>query len=52
MIMTLHEVLNTCPDWLKFCEMKGFSEWSVNEGGGDVEVELTIEEARQLGILK
>jgi len=52
MIMTLQEIMDTCPDWLRFCEVKGFSEWAVNEGGGDVQVELTTLEAHDLGIVK
>jgi hypothetical protein len=49
--MTLQEVLDTCPDWLKFCKMKGFDEYAVNEGGGHVEVNLSIQEAHKLGIV-
>jgi len=52
MIMTLQEILDTCPNWLKFCDKKGYSEWSVNEGGGDVQVHLTTQEAHELGIVK
>ena len=32
--------------------MKGVGYWAVNEGGGDVEVYLTGEEAHKLGIIK
>lgn len=52
MLMSLQEVLDTCPDWPKFCDMKGFGEWAVNEGGGNVIVELTTLEAHELGIVK
>lgn len=51
MIMTLQEIMDTCSDWLAFCDMKGFSEFTVNEGGGYIQVELTIQEARELGIV-
>ena len=51
MRMNLSEVLHSCSDWEKFCEVKGFSVWTVNEGGGDVEVELTLQEAYDLGII-
>ncbi len=51
MIMTLQEIMDTCNDWEKFCELKGFCIWSVNEGGGDVNVNLTIPEAKILGII-
>jgi hypothetical protein len=50
--MTLQEILDTCPDWLKFCEMKGFDEYAVNEGGGHIEVNLSVQEACKLGIIK
>ena len=50
--MTLQEVMDICPDWENFCEVKGFSVWAVNEGGGDVVVELTTLEAHKLGIVK
>ncbi len=52
MRMTLQEILDTCPDWIKACNMLGFSEWAVNEGGGHVQVELTTQQAHQLGIVK
>lgn len=51
MRVTLQEAMDICPDWLKFCEMTGVSEWAVNEGGGDVTVELTIQQAHQLGMI-
>ncbi len=44
--MTLQEVMNTCLDWEKFCDMKGFEYYTVNEGGGDIEVDLTTSEER------
>ena len=37
--------------WENFCEKKGFGYWAVNEGGGDVEVILTIEEAQEFGLI-
>jgi hypothetical protein len=52
MTMTLSEILSTCNDWDKFCDEKGFSVWAVNEGGGHVEVNLTIDEAEQFGIIR
>lgn len=52
MIMTLQEVMDTCTDWLEFCKLKGFSEWAVNEGGGEVQVSLTTQEAHDLGIVR
>lgn len=52
MILTLQEVLDTCPDWSKFCELHGISEWAVNEWGGDTEISLTAQQAHHLGIVK
>ena len=51
MRMNLQEVMDTCKDWDKFCNDKGFSVYAVNEGGGHVEVELTIQEAYNFGIV-
>lgn len=50
--MTLEEILDTTNNWEMFCEMKGFSEYAVNEGGGDIKVSLTTQEAHKLGIVK
>ena len=52
MILTLSEILDLTDDWDNFCEKKGFCVWSVNEGGGDHEVELTKEEAIEFGIIR
>ncbi len=52
MLMTLSEILETCDDWQKFCERYGWSEWAVNEGGDDVEQRLSLDEAREFGIIK
>lgn len=49
--MTLGEILNTCDDWDKFCEDKGYSVWAVNEGGGHIEVSMSVEEAAEYGII-
>lgn len=51
MILTLQEVMDTCKDWDKFCDIHGFNVYSVNEGGGDVQVNLTTQEAHKLGIV-
>jgi len=50
--MTLSEVLERCNNWDLFCEEEGWSVWAVNEGGGDVQVNLTEEKAYKYGILK
>lgn len=52
MRMNLQEIMDTCKDWDNFCALKGFSVYAVNEGGGDVEVELTTQEAHELGIVR
>lgn len=50
--ITLREVLSRCYDWLKFCEETGYSEWAVNEGGGDTEVSLNEDTARKYGLIR
>lgn len=39
--------------WLEICNLKGFSEWAINEGQmePEEEIELSEEEARKLGLL-
>jgi len=49
--ITLEELLTRCLSWDTVCEKKGFSEWAVREGGGDIEVTLTEEEALEFGII-
>lgn len=60
--MTLEEVLNVSERahyvfpqpslWERFCDLKGFSVYAVKEGGGHVEVDLTVDEARKIGIVR
>ena len=52
MRLTLSEILHTCKNWDTFCEFHGYSLWAVNEGGGDVEVFLSENQAHHLGIVK
>jgi len=49
---TFGEILNQ-GNWDRFCDLKGINEWCINEGlaNSDEKVELTIEEAKQVGIL-
>ena len=49
--MTLKEILDRCNNWEEFCERFGWSEWAVNEGGGDIVQVLTEEEAEEFGII-
>jgi hypothetical protein len=50
--LTLSEVSDRCYDWEDFCEAEGWSVWAVNEGGGDVEVALSEEQAKLYGIIR
>lgn len=51
MTLTLQEIMD-CGAWGKFCRLHGYSEWAINEGGGDTEVRLTIHQAHHLGIVR
>lgn len=51
-VLTLEEVLDRCNDWEKFCEKEGWSVWAVNEGGGDIDVVLSEDKAKEYGIIK
>lgn len=50
-IISLSEVLEKCNDWAEFCLKEGYSEWCVNEGGGDVEITLSLDKAKEYGII-
>ena len=52
MTLTLQEALDIAPDWDKLCELHGINPWAVNEGGGDVQLHLTTQQAHHLGIVK
>ena len=49
-IVTLGEIASN-GDWDTFCQEKGYSVYAVNEGGGDIDVTLTQEEAIRYGLL-
>jgi hypothetical protein len=51
--LTLSDILHKlgCPKWDEWCDAKGWSPWCVNEGGGDIEVSMTIDEAKDWGII-
>lgn len=48
--LTLSEICSK-GNWDLFCEEKGWSVWACNEGGGYIEVTLTVEEAKRYGVL-
>jgi hypothetical protein len=50
--ITLSEILDKCYDWEEYCRDSGYSEWAVNEGGGDIAVNMTEEEAKKYGIIR
>ena len=43
--------MDTCPDWDQFCSLFGYSVYAVNEGGGEIEVSMTVQQACFLGIV-
>ena len=49
---TLSEILNNVNDCDSFCEEFGWNIWAVNEGGGDCEQSLTLQEAKRYGLLR
>lgn len=51
MTLSPEAILSLCNDWEYFCQEFGYNEYSVAEGGGDVLVELSIEQAIKFGIL-
>ncbi len=52
--MTLQKIHRFCDtaEWEKFCKEKGYNVDSVKKRDGDIEVELSLEEARYFGITK
>lgn len=48
---TLGEILRNGNDWDNFCEKEGYSIYCVNEGGGDMEINLTEEQAIEYGLI-
>ncbi|MCK9434829.1 MAG: hypothetical protein M0R32_08450 [Candidatus Cloacimonetes bacterium] len=51
MILTYKEIMD-CGAWDRFCKLHGVNEWAVNEGGGDCQQILSVDQAYYLGILK
>ena len=52
-IVKLEEILELGGSygWQKFCDDKGYSIYAINEGGGDIDIVLTKEEAEKYGVL-
>jgi len=50
-ILTLTEVLEKCNDWPEFCEKYGYQQFVIAEGGGDIEVTLSQQQAEEYGII-
>lgn len=50
--MNLSEILERCNNWQEFCDEYGWSEWVVNEGGGDIEWVFSEEDAIRFGVIK
>lgn len=50
--LTLAEALKYANDWSRFCEITGYSEYAVAEGGGDIKIDLTLDQAVELGIIQ
>lgn len=51
-VLTLEEVQLRCNDWEQFCKKEGWNEWAVNEGGGDIKVYLTEQQATEYGLIR
>lgn len=51
-LITLGEILDKYNDWETFCEKEGYSIYSVNEGGDDIELCLSEKKAKEYGIIK
>ena len=51
-LMTLKEVNESCNSWTEFCEQKGFELYCMDLASEDFEVELTMKEAIDFGIIK
>lgn len=51
--LTLSDILHKlgCPKWDEWCNIKGWSPWVCAEGGGDIQISMTIDEAKEWGIV-
>jgi hypothetical protein len=50
-ITTLSEVFEKCSDWEFFCEEEGWATFCIKEGGGDIAIHLTEEQAIKYGLI-
>jgi len=50
-VLSLSEAMHRCNDWGKFCREFGWDEYACAEGGSDIDVTLTEEEALRHGII-
>lgn len=48
---TLEEIFQSDANWDQFCEKYGYSEWCVNEGGGNVEVQIFVTDAEKYNLI-
>lgn len=54
MRLSIDEIMTitTSTKFEEFCEDFGYSTWVVNEGGGHIEIHMTILEAKKYGIIQ
>jgi hypothetical protein len=48
---TLEEILHNGNDWEDFCDKYGVNEYAVNEGGGHVQKEIFVNDAKKYGLI-
>lgn len=48
---TLQEILSNGNNWCEFCDEYGINEYAVNEGGGDVSIDVLISDAKRWGLI-
>jgi hypothetical protein len=49
--MTLAKIMDACNDWETVCDELGFDYYAVKDGGGDISVNLTFDQAQRFGII-
>ena len=48
---TLEEILHNGNDWEDFCDKYGVNEYTVNEGGGHIQQEIFVNDAKKYGLI-